>query len=78
MGRRLEKYYLFCNTAFFSLFTMKFVRYVYILQHTLQVGTKKACKLYHKLLKFRYIVNLNDYIFIQHTLQVGKSLQNIS
>ena len=29
MGRRLEKYYLFCYTTFLSLFTMKFVRYVY-------------------------------------------------
>ena len=29
MGRRLEKYYLFSYTTFLSLFTMKFVRYVY-------------------------------------------------
>ena len=29
MGRRLEKYYLFCYTTFLSLFTMKFVLYVY-------------------------------------------------
>ena len=35
MGRCLEKYYLFCNTAFLSLFTIKFVRYMYIRQHTL-------------------------------------------
>ena len=59
MGRRLEKYYLFCNTTFLSLFTMKFVRYIYIQQHTLQVGTKKACKLYRKFPiyvgSFRYI-----------------------
>ena len=48
MGRRLEKYYLLCNTVFLSLFVMKFVRYIYIRQHTLQVGTKKACKLYRK------------------------------
>ena len=30
MGRRLEKYYLFCNTTFLSLFTMKFVLVLYI------------------------------------------------
>ena len=35
MGRRLEKYYLFCNSDFLSLFTMKFVRYIYMLQNTL-------------------------------------------
>ena len=35
MGRRLEKYYLFYNTAFLSLFTIKFVRYMYMRQHTL-------------------------------------------
>ena len=29
MGRRLEKNYVFCCTTFLSLFTMKFVRYVY-------------------------------------------------
>ena len=29
MGRRLEKYYLFCYATFLSLFTMKFVQYVY-------------------------------------------------
>ena len=28
MGSRLEKYYLFCDTAFLSLFTMRFVRYI--------------------------------------------------
>ena len=37
MGRRLEKFYLFCNTAFLSLFTftMKFVRLICIRQNTL-------------------------------------------
>ena len=59
MGRRLEKYYLFCNIAFLSLFAIKFVRYRFIRQHTLQVGTKKACKLYRKypiyIGSFRYI-----------------------
>ena len=30
MRRRLEKYYLFCNSAFSSLLTMKFVRYICI------------------------------------------------
>ena len=29
MGRRLEKYYLFSNTAFLSLFKIKFVQYIY-------------------------------------------------
>ena len=28
MGRRLEKDYLVCNTAFLSLFAMKFVQYL--------------------------------------------------
>ena len=46
MGRRLEKYYLFCNTALLSLFTMKFVRYV---------DTKYTLKLEKKPTK--YIVN---------------------
>ena len=59
MGRRLKKYYLFCNTAFLSLFTTKFVRYIFIRQRTLQDGTKKASKLYRKLPicigSFRYI-----------------------
>ena len=59
MWRRLEKYHLFCNTAFLSLFTMKFVRHLYIRQSTLYVGTKKACKLYLKFLiyigSFRHI-----------------------
>ena len=31
MDRRLEKYYVLCNTAFLILFTMKFVRYTFIL-----------------------------------------------
>ena len=35
MGHRLEIYYLFCNTAFLSLFTIKLVRYVFIRQNTL-------------------------------------------
>ena len=35
MGRRLEKYHLFCNNAFLSLFTIKFVRYIYVRQNTL-------------------------------------------
>ena len=58
MGCRLEKYYLFCSTAFFSLFTMKFVRYIYIYIYTYiydkihsKVGTKKPTK---------YIVNFRE------------------
>ena len=35
MGRRWEKYYLFCNTAFLSFFTMKFVRCIDIRQNIL-------------------------------------------
>ena len=66
MGRRLEKYYLFYNTAFLSLFTMKFVRYIFIQQHTLQVGTKKACKLYRKFPI--YISEVSDICIRQNTL----------
>ena len=33
MGSPLEKYYLFRNTAFLSLFTMKFIRYTDIRQN---------------------------------------------
>ena len=35
MGCRLEKYYLFCNNAFLSLFTIKFVQYIDVRQNTL-------------------------------------------
>ena len=69
MGRRLEKYYLFCYTTFLSLFTMKFVRYIYIRQNTLQVGTKKPAN---------YIVNFG-YISEVYTLSRNKKrLQNMS
>ena len=76
MGRRLEKY-LFCNTAFLSLFTIEFVRYIFIRQHTLQVGTKKACRLYRK-----YSIYIGSFRYIyttKYTLSWNKkSLQNIS
>ena len=62
MGRRLEKYYLFGNTTFLSLFTMKFVRYIYIYIYDnihSKLEPKKACKLYRKfpihIGNFRYI-----------------------
>ena len=41
MGRRLEKYYLFCNNAFLSLFTIKFVRYLYTTKYTLSWNKKR-------------------------------------
>ena len=60
MGRRSEKYYLFCNNAFLSLFTIKFVRYIYIRQNTLQVGTKKPTKYIGN---FRYIYDkMHSYV----------------
>ena len=42
MGRRLEKYYLVCNTTFLSLFAMKFVRYLFVLQNTLLSWNNKS------------------------------------
>ena len=57
MGRRLEKYYLFCNTAFLSLFTMKFVQYIYT-KYAVR-WNKKAYKIYRQfpmyIGSFRYI-----------------------
>ena len=42
MGRRLEKYYLFCNTTFLSLFTMKFVLlYIYMTTYTSSWNKKR-------------------------------------
>ena len=65
MGRRLEKYHLFCNTAFFSLFTIKFVRYIFIYDkiHS-KVGTKKLTKY---IVNFRYISE-TSYICMTNTL----------
>ena len=53
MGRRLEKYYLFCYTFFLSLFTMKFVRYVYrkfpiYIGNLRYISDKFYCKLAQK------------------------------
>ena len=77
MGRRLEKYCLVCNSAFFSLFTMKFVRHLYIQQNILYVGTKKASKIY---LKFLIYIGSFQYIFTtKYTLSCNKKrLQNMS
>ena len=72
MGRRSEKYYLFCNTAFLSLFTMKFVRYIFIRQHTLQVGKKKPA---NYIVNFRYISEVSDMYIRQNTLSWNKKSQ---
>ena len=72
MWRRLEKYYLFCNTAFLSLFAMKFVRYIYRYIYDnihSKLEQKKPAK---------YIVNFR-YISEVYTLSWNKKrLQNIS
>ena len=70
MGRRLEKYYLFCNTTFLSLFTMKFVRYIYIYNNIhSKLEQKKPAN---------YIVNFR-YISEVYTLSWNKQrLQNMS
>ena len=70
MGRCLEKYYLFCNTAFLSLFTIKFVRYIYIYDNIhSKLEQKKPTK---------YIVNFR-YISEIYTLSWNKKrLQNLS
>ena len=70
MGHRLEKYYLFCYTAFLSLFTIKFVRYIYIYDNIhSKLEQKKPTK---------YIVNFR-YISEIYTLSWNKKrLQNMS
>ena len=77
MGRRLKKYYLFCNTAFFSLFTMKFVRYnIYDNMH-FKLEQKKPA---NYIVNFRYISELSDiYYTTEYTLSwEQKSQQNKS
>ena len=69
MGRRLEKYYLFCNTAFLSLFTIKFIRYIFVRQNTLKSWNKKACKIYPK---FPIYIESFRYIYTKHTLSWNK------
>ena len=61
MGRRLEKYFLFCNTAFLSLFTIKFVRYnIYDNIHSKLEQKKPA----NYIVNFRYILEVFDiYIY---------------
>ena len=62
MGRGLEKYYSFCNTAFLSLFTIKFVRYIYICDNIhSKLDQKKPAKY---IVNFRYISGVSDiYIY---------------
>ena len=79
-GRRLKKYYLFRNTAFSSLFIMKFVRYIYTYVYDKihsNVETKKANKIYRK---FPIYIGIFRCIYTtKHTLNWNKkSLQNIS
>ena len=69
MGRRVEKYYLFCNTAFLSLFTIKFVRYnIYNNIHS-KLEQKKPAK---------YIVNFRCISEIYTLSWNKKRLQNMS
>ena len=66
MMRRLEKYY-FVTPFFFSLFTIKFVRYIDERQNTHQVGTKNAYKIRRK---FRYILEVSDIYTTNYTLKL--------
>ena len=67
MGRRLEKYYLFCNTAFLSLFTKKFVQYIYVTtKYTLKL--EQAYKIYRKFLI--YIGNIGNVRYISEILDL--------
>ena len=77
MGRRLEKYYLLCNTAFLSLFTIKLVQYnIYDNIHS-KLEQKKPAKY---IVNFRYISEVSDiYYTKKYTLSWNKkSRQNIS
>ena len=63
MGRRLEKYYLFFNSVFLSLFTMKFVRCIIYDKIHSKLEQKKPAKY---ILNFRYISEVSD-IYLQQT-----------
>ena len=63
MERRLEKYYLFCETALLNLFTMKFVRYMYTRQNTFLKLEKKPTKY---IVNFRYISEVSDMVHLNH------------
>ena len=58
MRRRLEKYYLFCNSAFLSLFTMKFVRFIHATKYTLSWNKKR-------------LQNMSEIFDMVHMSQVG-------
>ena len=64
MGRRLEKY-LFCNTAFFSLFSIKFVRYVYTTKYALSWNKKS-------------LQNISEIFDMVHMNQVGNLTEGIT
>ena len=66
MGRRLEKYHLFCNTAFLSLFTIKFVQ---CYRHTTKYTLKLEQKAYtNYIVNFRYISEVFDICTTKYTL----------
>ena len=64
MRRRLEKYYLFCNSTFLGLFT--FVRYIYLCNkiHS-KLEQKKPAKY---IVNFRYISEVYDIYLRLNTL----------
>ena len=67
--------YLFCNTAFLSLFTMTFILYILYDKIHSKLEQKKPTK---HIVNFRYILEVSDIYTTKYTLKLEqKSLQNI-